>query len=515
MAAPLVLPVAQYAPDLPDFPGGGSAVIKNVFPRTASSYGPIPAPAAQYNALGSRCIGGCAFRDSSGNVFMFAGASADLYLLKAGLSSWQNASKTPGVYSSTDQVWNFIFFNGSVIGTNFGDPPQIFTLVGGSTFGDLGGAPPRGKYIAVVKNAFVVLGNTYDPTDGNAPQRVWWGGAGTSDVWPGLGTDAAAQVQSGAVDLLGPGGNVQGFAPDLINADAVVFQEYGVRRMMYQGPPDVFTFLPVENARGTPAPSSIVVNGGIAYYWGQDGIYAFDGGTSQPIGADKVDKFLLGEGNRVGDVDMGNIRRVVGTADPLNKLIWWAYPSRQNVDGNPDRLLCYNWQVGRFSLIEVTCETIVRLLSIGYTLDQLETVLGYLTLDSIPAPLDSDIWLGGRLQLGLFDTAHTVNFLTGARLAATVDTQELQPAPGRRLLIRNTRPYVDGLSTAPTVAIGRRERLQDAVSYTSAVALNAMGACPVRTSGRYVRGRIVVPADSANWQNISGIELDASPLGVR
>jgi hypothetical protein len=516
MPPPLVLPIAQFEPDQPEQNRTGAAVIRNVFPRTQNSYGPVPSPTAQYNALGGRCIGGCAFRDKLGNVFMFSGTATDLYLLKAGLSSWQNASKSAGVYGGTEQVWNFVFFNGKVIGTNYGDTPQVYTLYPASpTFADLGGSPPRGKYIAVVKNAFVVLGNTYDPVNGEMPQRVWWSGAGDPEGWPAVGTDAAAQVQSGAVDLLGPAGDVQGFAPDLINADAVVFLEHGVRRMMYAGPPDVFTFLPVENARGTPAPSSIVVQGGIAYYWGQDGIYAFDGGTSQPIGANKVDKFLLGEGNKVGDVDMANIKRVVGCADPLNKLIWWAYPNRSNTGGNPNRLLCYNWALDRFSLVHVTCETLLRLLSIGYSLDELETVLGYLTVDTIPAPLSSDVWLGGKLQMGLFDTDHKLNFLTGTRLAATVDTEELQPSPGRVLLFTNSRPLVDGTNTAPTVAIGRRNRIQDAVTFTDAVAINKLGTCGIRCSARYMRGRITIPAGSSAWQNISGLELYVVPQGTR
>ena len=508
---PLVLPIAEFTPDLPA--SGGSAMVQNVFPRTSLSYGPILTPVAQYGSLGSRCTGGAAYRDKQGNTFMFAGTSSDLYLLKAGLSTWQNASQSIGAYNSGDDVWNFVIFNGRVIATNYQNVPQIMALLGGTDFADLAGSPPRGKYIAIVKNAFVVFGNTYDSTNAEMPQRVWWSAAGDGENWPALGTQAAAEVQSGAVDLLGPAGEVQGFAPDLINADAVVFLEHGVRRMMYVGPPDIFTFLPVENARGTPAPGSIVVNGGVAYYWGQDGIYAFDGGSSQPIGANKVDKFLLGEGNRTGDVDMANIRRVVGAADPLNKLIWWAYPSRENVDGNPDRLLCYNWEINRFSIVVRTCETLLRLMSIGYSLDQLETVLGYATLDSIPAPLDSDVWLGGKLQIGLFGAGHSLQFFTGDRLHATVDTQELEPVPGRRLLVTNSRPLVDG--AVPTVSIGRRERLRDAVAYTDAVALNAMGECPVRTSGRYVRARIVVPAGSDEWSNISGIVLTASPQGSR
>lgn len=506
MQPPLILPVAEYLPDLPA--GAGSSAITNVYPRTPLSYGPIPQPMPQYNALSSRCQGGFATRDSTGNVFIFAGDVANLYMAKTGGGgTWANVSRSPDSYNAGDETWRFIYFNGSVIATDFGDPLQAMAL-SGTQFADLTGSPPKGRYIAVVKNAFVVLGNTWDAENGYMPQRVWWSGAGDATSWPALGTGDAAQLQSGAVDLLGNGGWVQGFAPDLINADAVVFQQYAVRRMQYMGPPSVFSFLPVENARGCLCPNSIVVSGGIAYYWGQDGIYAFDGAESRPIGANKVDKTIY------ADVSGNFLSHVYGTTDPLKKLIWWAYPSNQSPDGNPDRLLCYNWQLDRFSLAEISCEIILKLLSIGYTLDELYTVLGY-TLDTVPAPLDSEIWQGGRLSMGLFDTEHKVNFLTGPALEATVETQELQPSAGRRWLVTNSRPLIDGDGTTPSVSMGRRERKEDTVSYTSPVALNAMGACGVRTSGRYMRGRITVPAGSNNWGDLSGIELEAVAQGTR
>lgn len=523
MAAPIVLPIAPWLPDLPDSPTSdqGSTTILNVYPRTKVSYGPINAPAKLYNALNARCQGGVGFRDSDGNVFIFAGDVNDLYYIRFGFAAWQNASKSPAAYNvNFDEQWQFIYFNGDVIGVNFNDNPQYFTLKTSSTFTDLPGDPPKGRYAAVVKNAFVVLGNTFDPVNGNMPQRIWWSAAGNAKEggWPELGTDAAAQVQSGAVDLLGPGGWVQGFAADLINADAIIFMEQGVRRMTYAGPPDIFTFLPVENAKGTPCPYSIVVNGGIAYYWGQDGIYAFDGGASVPIGFGKVDMFLYGDGALVGDVDPNNLARVVGAADPLNKLIWWAYPSTQASNGNPDRLLIYNWQLDRFTLAAVTCETILRMLSIGYTLDELETVLGYPTLESIPAPLDWRGWTGGILQLSLFDTDHTMTVMTGPALQATIETSEMQPIPGRRTMVRSSRPLVDitapGTVIAPTVSIGHRERLQDSVTYAQAVPLNSMGACPARTSGRYIRGTTVIPA-GGGWLNFSGIEIEAGAQGSR
>lgn len=510
MRPPLVLPVAEYTPDLPD--GGGSKDIRNVYPRTPLSYGPVLSPVAQLNGLDRRCQGGAAYRDSSGVVHLFASEAFNLYHISSG-ASWTNVSRSFSSYTTNDEeMWRFAYFNGTVLATNFADPIQAYILIGGTAFADLAGGPPRARHIAVVKNAFVVVGNTYDGTNGNMPQRVWWSAAGNHQNWPTPGTTDAAIYQSGAVDLLGEGGWVQGFAANLLNADAIVFQQHAVRRMQYTVNP-VFSFLPVESAHGCLCPDSIVVAGGIAYYWGPDGIYAFDGAQSRPIGANKVDKTVYTE------VDGGNLHRVVGTADPANKLIWWAYPTGGATDGNPDRLLCYNWNLDRFSICEVTCETLLRLISLGYTLDELTTILGYTSIETMPASLDSEAWQGGRLTLGSFTSQHQVAFFTGDPLAATVETQELQPAPGKRWLVTNSRPLIDGGGTAPTVAIGKRERKTDAVSYTPAVDMNALGQCPVRTSGRYMRGKIVVPANTTNtnsgWGQISGLELDAVPQGIR
>lgn len=520
MAEPVVLPVAQFAPDLPDLIGGQSANIINVIPRTPNSYGAVLGPVSVYDALGSRCQGGAAFLDSAGAVWLFAGDANDLFFIQSMSTTWANVSQTTGGYSTpADNMWRFTYFNGRVIATNYANNVQSYTLGSSSLFADLPGSPPQAKYIAVVKNTFVMLGNTSDPTNGALPQRIWWAAAGDPTNWPTPGSEAAAQVLAGAIDLLGPDGAVAGIVPDLLNADAVIFQQFSVKRASYAGPPDIFTIQPVENARGCIAPDSIVAYGGIAYYWGQDGIYAFDGASSNPIGANRVDKFLYGDGAHTGDLDLSNVARVVGTTDPTNKLIWWAYPSLSASNGSPDRLLAYHWELDRWSLvIDITCETIIKLISIGYTLDQLYTVFGF-TVDQIPAPLSSSLWIGGLLSFGIFDTNHKLNFLAGAPLSPIVDTAELQPVPGRRSFVRNARPLIDGnpsQTAQPTVQMFYRDRLSDSLIAAPTVSMNALGTCPQRLSGRYMRARISVPSTGIpGWTNISGVELDLQPQGIR
>ncbi len=501
---PIVLPVGPWLPDQPSLNNDGSTNVRNVIARSSKSYGPSGGPAIYSSALNKRCQGANAFLDASGNVQMIAGDVNDLYNLVPGSTNWNVISKSAGAYAvPTDNFWNYAYFNGIVIATDFVDPMQAFTLGVSSAFADLSSAAPKARYCAVVKG-FLAVGNTYDSVNGNQAQRVWWSAAGDPTNWPTPGTASAAEYQSSYTDLFGPGGWVQGIVGNLGYADGAVFQEHAVWRMNYAGPPDVFEFLPAENIRGTPAPGSIVQAGNLVYYLGEDGFYAFDGMLSRPIGADRFDKYFF------SDLDQFNINRVIGTVDPINRNILWAYPGAGNVNGTPNHILCYNWIYDRATILDLSTECIARILSIGYTLDGLDNT-GF-NLDTLPASLDSRVWTGGSLLLGLFDTNHKLNFMTGSNLAPTVTTAEKEVAPGMRLRVSNARPLVDG--GIPSVSIGHRERLQDSVAYTSPSALNSMGTCPTRTSGRYLRAQITLPAGSS-FTHIQGVEVSGDLAGSR
>jgi hypothetical protein len=97
-------------------------------------------------------------------------------------------------------------------------------------------------------------------------------------------------------------------------------------------------------------------------------------------------------------------------------------------------------------------------------------------------------------------------------MAPTLVSGETQPAPGRRSWVRNTRPLIDG--GAATLAVGHRERLTDPVIWEPPVAVNAIGECPQRVTGRYVRYRLTMPAGET-WRHLQGIEVDPVPEGAR
>jgi hypothetical protein len=499
----MFIPVAEYMPDQPDLQNPGSAYVRNCLPRTAQSYGPMPSLAAYSNGLTARCQGAFACQDTAGNVNAFAGDAGQLYRLVGGTTGWADVSKPGGYATGNDQRWSPSLFGARVLMTNFADPIQSFIIGASSSFTDLATAAPRARYLAVVRD-WLVAGNTFDPVDGSQPQRVWWPAIDDPTNWPTPGTSAAAAVQSDFQDLVGDAGWVQGIVGNLGTADGAVFQERGIVRMNYVGPPAIFSFTTAEGARGTPAPGSIAQLGAIVYYLGEDGFYAFDGSRSTPIGANKIDKTFF------ADLDQSYFSRISSAVDPINKLCLWAYPGIGNSGGNPNRILAYNWSLDRFTISDLASELIFCSLSFGASLDGLDAT-GF-TLETLPFSLDSRAWTGGRILLSAFDASHRLNYFTGANLAATVDTGEAQLFPGTRAVVTNARPIVDG--GTPSVALGTRERVVDAVSYGPAVAIDAIGNAPQRAAARYHRARLAVPA-GASFTHISGVEIDAVPEGRR
>ncbi|MDE2470840.1 MAG: hypothetical protein KGL35_19360, partial [Bradyrhizobium sp.] len=231
----------------------------------------------------------------------------------------------------------------------------------------------------------------------------------------------------------------------------------------------------------------------------------FDGSASFPIGANRIDKYFW------STVSTANLWLVVGTVDPVNRCIIWIYSSAAAGSGVQDKALIYNWEIDRWSQGDISAEWIGRGASFGYNLDTLDNT-GF-NLDTLPYSLDSRVWAGGNPLLGGFDSSHKLGFFNGSPLAATVDTSEAQPLPGRRATMLRAWPLVDGSS--PTVAPITRNRLIDSQTVGSAVAINNTGFCPLRAEGRYHALRIATAANDTTWSHIEGVQVEFSPGGGR
>lgn len=503
---PITLQAKPWRPDMPQAKSGVSSYVSNVVSRTEQTYGPV-SDLQDYatSPLVARCQGAISVLDADGNVNTFAGTDKNLYQMTVAGPTFSEVSKSHDAYScDNDEMWSYTLFGDNVIASDFADPIQVFDLSGGSVFADLSADAPKARYVATAKG-FLFAANTFDAIDGAVPWRTWWSAYGDASSWPTPGTSAAAAAQSDFNDTVGEGGWIQGIVGNLGTADLAIFFEHAVWRVVYTGPPSVFTFSPAEGVRGTPAPSSIVQLGAFVYYLGEDGFYVFDGTTSLPIGAEKVDRTFY------ADLDKAYMFRVVGAVDPVNKLVLWAYPGAGNSQGNPNRIIVYNWETKEWGIVYIEVETIFRALSFGYSLDGLDVVSA--SLDALMFSLDSRVWTGGNLVLAGFNTSHTMGYFQGANLAATMDTEEIQPFNGQRTFVRNARPLVDGVVT-PSVALGLRRTTESTPTYGSPSAMNSLGWCPLRGNDQYIRARITIPAASV-FQHIQGVELDVDPAGAR
>lgn len=474
------LPLAEWKPDLPDHENDGAIEALNVLPAQ-KSYRPLNSLQAFSGALTGVCLGAIRAADSSGNTYNFAGDTSVLYSLAAA-GTWSDVKKAGGYSTASDGRWNFGQYGLQVIATNFDDAIQEYTLGTSTIFADLTTAV-KAKYIGTLRE-FVVVGNTYDATDGNVAHRVRWSAIGDPTDWT-----VSASTQADYQDL----DSSKGAVTAVIGGEhGIIFQENAVHNMTYVGTPVIFSFDEVEQGVGCYIPNSVVTKGRNTYYIGQDGFYMFDRNQSIPIGANKVNKTFF------ADFNVAYSFKVSAALDPINSLIVWAYPSNSSIDGTPDKLIIYDWINNKWSHAEVDCELIYGSISLGYTLETLDS---YSTdLDALPFSLDSRFWQGGEVSLTAFNTDHKSSYFTGAQLTATIETGEFEGHSNYRTLLKKILPIIDGTTT---INIGTRNQPSDSVTWGSTLSQESNGEISTLSNARYHRIRLT----SSSFTHAQGVEL--------
>lgn len=483
------LPMAEWLPDQPSIDSPGSANILNVLP-IARGYRPFKDISVETGALTARCQGADGFRSvNDGTVVNFAGDVSKLYSLSS--AAWSDVSVAGGYTVSAMDYWRFAQFGDRILASQIGDPVQYWDVGSSSAFADLAGSPPQAKHIAIVRD-FVMLGNLY-----GAASDLAWSGFNNSEEWV-AGTDQSD------TQTLPDGGQVQA----IIGGEAgYVYQERAIRRMTYAGPPTIFQIDVISENIGVRAPYSVARFGNVVYFLSHSGFYAHDLGSGQiiPIGTEKVDQWF--SDNCRPDA----ITSVRAAVDPLRKIVYWSFASIAQSDATtPDYMLAYNVSLNRFTPINVTHELLFQGFSSGTTLEGIGAL--YATLEDVPGSLDNPTWVGGTIQLNGFSTAHKSGGFNGSTLAATMETSEGEPSPGSRAMVTNARPIVD--TSSATITLRSRERAADMLTDSTAASMVSSGDVPLRTSGRYFRAQIGIPAGTA-WTYGTEIEFDAVPDGMR
>lgn len=521
----MILKFPPFMPDLPNYDNPGTIVATNVIPQ-GISYKQFPDLTPYASALAEFAQGAISTRDPQfGTSFNFVGTASKIYLLgKTTPGVYDDVSKAGGYTTGADENWYFTEFGARVLATNFDDPIQSYKMGTSTLFEDLSTDAPNARYITTVRD-FVMVGNTNDGTDGFVPNRVRWCGIGDATKWV-VSSVTMADFQ----DL----DSSYGWITQVVGGNyGLVFQEKAITRMDFVGSPVVFDFNTIERSNGTKYPGSVRPFGTLTFYIGIDGFYVFDGSLSTPIGVDQVDKFFF------NDLDTNHDFKISSAIDYTNHLVMWAYPGAGNVNGNPNKILIYNYSPNskmKWALIDLTqsanvstgIEYLYSAISEGYSLDGIDqwqvdnqnppvTSLGAANIDILPYSLDSKIWNGKNVIFGAFTANHELAFASSNTwLPAVIETAETQLNAGQRTDLYRVKAYVEGNAATPsatsvTVQIGSRNLFTDSVSYSAAVPPDANGEIQCLINARYHRMRVNI---SGGFSNAVGVEiLEQSPGG--
>lgn len=487
-----VLSFGPYKPDVSDYRGEHTKTALNVVPH-GDGYAPFPTLVDFTGALSGQCRGYFFARKADGSVQIFAGTSTKLYTLDGTNNTWTDVSKAAATYSalSADANWQFEQFNNFVFAVQVNAPPQVYNLASSTEFADLGGSPPQAAYIKAV-NRFLLLGGLASP---NA-YRVQWSGLNDTTNWTsGVG-------QSDYQDLA-DGGTVRGI---MGGETGIIFQDSSIRRMTYApGSPYVFGIDRISIDDGLYAPYAVTMAGDRVFFCSPQGFKMLvPGGYPTPIGKERVDRTFF------ADVDTGNLQLLLASTDPTQTRVYWSYKSINGTAAAFDKVLCYDWSLDNWSLLEFSGEYIASLSRPGVTLEGLDTLYGT-NIDTIDVTSLDAISSASRASLSAINTNHKAGFVSGPALEATLETPE-QGQDNLRMFVRGFRPITD----APTVYgyVKSRSTAQASATTGSEVLVNDIGVCPQRVDTRYARAGLRIPAGTS-WTYAAGVEPDVVSTGLR
>lgn len=483
-----------FAPDVASVDAAVCGVARNVVPR-ADGYGPVRAFAPISSALPDACRGAITVESPAfGFPVYFAGTGSRLYRFDNATAGWTDVSKTGATYGvPPGDYWSFTVYGTRLIACHAGDVPQVIDIDAGRTFADLGGAPPRARFAALVGEFLVLAGLPAQPN------AIRWSDLGDIAFW-----DPGRSGHQADVQVLPDGGNVTGFAGGEFG---LVFQESAIRRLVYNpGSVETFDVSIAEENRGAVAPWSLAKVGAKVFFLDRDGFYVFTGGASTPVGAERVNRYLASR------VDPNTVGQVCAIRDATGPRVIWAFRSPAADPADPsllDSALLYDWLLDRWTTLDVAVRFGTAAATPATSLDALPG-----TLEGQALTFDAPQYAGGVPALGIVTADNRLALATGAPLEATLETAEAMLARPNRAFVRGVR--LDGDADDWRVAVGSRESLaaSELVRWRPESAPNHARFAPARASGRYHRARVRIPAGTA-WTYAAGIEPDATGEGGR
>jgi hypothetical protein len=472
----------QFTDWLPDQPANAGSLndAKNVYPL-GIGYGAFPS-SVDFSNSASETLNSVFVAKFGANVEVFAGSATKIYKLNISTLALADVSKSGG-YSGTG-IWRFEQFGNVVLACNDNARIQAWTIGSSTAFADVSATAPIAKDIAIVRD-FVFAVNL---NIGTNPDKVQWSDINDETDW------VSGATSQSDFQIIADGGNVQAITGGEFG---VVLLEKSVVRCSYVGSPLFWQFDTISSGLGCLEGHSVARYGNITFFLSDDGWYSTDGQTVTNIGLEKIDRWFFSR------VDLTQLNTMSAAVDPVKNLVVWNYA---DVDGNR-RILIYNWQLQKWSRAETTSDSVGTIATLGESLESLGSALGYTDIDTMPASLDSRLFIGGKFLFAGTKDDKIVTF-TGTSITPQLITTDVEI--GYNSVATLARPQIDN-GTAQ-VAVASRRELDDTIGFSAFVPATSEGRCNLRSAGRYHRFNV---QPTGNWTTAMAVDVDVKPQGNR
>lgn len=392
-------PLLGFAPDMETPTPGVLTDCTNFIPYES---GMEAAPSAQtpvdVPVLPAACIGAASASKVDGTKRVFAGTATKLYELSAGTWTDQSSATYTG---GADTRWCFAQFGDSTIATNKADAMQVSTS---TTFAAVGGSSPKAEIVFSV-NAFVMALNVDDGAD----KPDGWHCCAIFDATDWV---EAVATQSASGRLVSTSGPIT--AGLRLGEYAVAYKSRSIYLGQYVGAPAVWDWILVPGGNAGCVGKEAICDVDQAHFFvGQDNFWLFDGTRPVPIGDEQVRQWFF------NNSDPDNLYKTVCMFDRQQNRVWIFYPPAGS--SVLSEALVYHLKKRQWGRVTTTIEAAFNYTATGVTYDSWDDAGA--TFDALPSvSFDSAYWLAGASSLGVFNTSHQLQTLTGIAGASSFTT---------------------------------------------------------------------------------------------
>ena len=568
------LPVAEYRPDAAYLKSDATGDLKNVLCGDGF-YIPVPG----FSQIGTIAFpddprGSKGVITLQDQVLVFLGTQNKLYVLRdpqavpAQGGGFIDVSNPDTPYNlGPEDKWSFAVFGSLIIAASRTVTAQVYDFGPGSTgkFRDLGTKadekldpktwyPPLGGVVKTWGNFVAIMDQP------SKPNRVTWSDLNNADHWinpdainpdppPIPGPEGTVWLSDS--QIFSDGGKIMGSNE---TTNPIIFLQSAIYAATFvPGSDIIFSFQKIHDQRGVKSSSSIASRDNLIFFADQGGFQQMStDGTITPIGFEKVDRTYF-QGTR--SLALGAI---LGVVDPYYNRVYWALNVRGDatspVQRAYDTILVYDWVLQKWTVIDLVVRDLVPIFSFGTTLEGLDWFcrandqeypcndpegceisgepIPYnpASIEKLPYTMDSKIWQSqSPVLMGIGQNTNGSLFLgsfNGPNMEASVTSQELGPTDRQMMRLNGVMPVVDNENVQ--IYIGRRNvpnmstnidwlpkpgRYFDDPNSGYRQSVNT-GFVHARSRARYHRFRIRIP-EGEQWSNMSGIDVTATPSGLR